>query len=27
VFEVRHGRIARLHVYVDPDFCREDTAR
>lgn len=26
-FEVKDGRIARLHIYLDPDYAGKDTAR
>jgi ketosteroid isomerase-like protein len=27
VFEIRDGKIHRLHIYLDPDYAGEDTAR
>lgn len=27
VFEFSGGRIRRLHIYLDPDYCERDTAR
>jgi ketosteroid isomerase-like protein len=27
VFELEHGRITRMHVYLDPDFGPDDTRR
>jgi hypothetical protein len=27
VFEIRDGKIQRLHIYLDPDYGDADTAR
>ncbi len=27
VFEIRDGKIQRLHIYLDPDYAGEDTSR